>query len=123
MPSAGSTGSPASGPPPGSSAAAWRSRRGSGRSGSRAARSWPVQIGPGPLRAYRSLIRSDHSLTYDEAAAMLASGAGPPELVDALRRLDGIARERAAARLERGGVAVETRERSFRLEGGAVVAG
>jgi ribonuclease R len=82
-----------------------------------------VEIGPGPLRAYRSLIRSDHSLTYDEAEAMLASGEGPPELVGALRRLDGIARERAAARLARGGVAVETRERSFRLEGGAVVSG
>src|SRR6185312_2385337 len=82
-----------------------------------------VEIGPGPLRAYRSLIRSDHSLTYDEAEAVLASGTGPPELVDALRRLDGIARERAAARLARGGVAVETRERSFRLGGGAVLSG
>ncbi len=82
-----------------------------------------VEIGPGPLRAYRSVIRSDHSLTYEEAAAMLASGEGPPELVAALGRLDRIARDRAAARLERGGVAVETAERSFTLEGGAVVAG
>jgi len=82
-----------------------------------------VEIGPGPLRAYRSVIRSDHSLTYDEAAAMLASGDGPPELVAALRRLAAIARERAAARLDRGGVAVETAERSFQLEGGGVVAG
>ena len=82
-----------------------------------------VEIGPGPLRAYRSVIRSDRGLTYDEAEAMLASGEGPPELVAALGRLDRIARERAAARLERGGVAVETAERSFRLEGGAVVSG
>jgi ribonuclease R len=54
---------------------------------------------------------------------MLRSGEGPPELVAALGRLDGIARERAAARLERGGVAVETAERSFTLAGGAVIAG
>ncbi len=82
-----------------------------------------VEIGSGPLRAYRSVIRSDRSLTYDEAEAMLASGEGAPELVAALGRLDRIARERAAARLERGGVAVDTAERSFRLEGGAVVSG
>ena len=56
-----------------------------------------VEIGPGPLRAYRSVIRSDRGLTYDEAEAMLASGEGPPELVAALGRLDRIARERAAA--------------------------
>ncbi|HEX3329326.1 MAG TPA: RNB domain-containing ribonuclease [Gaiellales bacterium] len=82
-----------------------------------------VEIGPGPLRAYRSVIRSDHRLTYDEAEAMLATGEGPAGLVAALRRLDGIARARAAARLARGGVAVETRERSFQLEDGAVVSG
>jgi ribonuclease R len=82
-----------------------------------------VEIGPGPLRAYRSVIRSDCGLTYDEAEAMLVSGEGPPELVAGLGRLDRIARERAAARLDRGGVAVETAERSFRLEGGAVVSG
>lgn len=82
-----------------------------------------VELGPGPLRSYRSVIRSDHSLTYDEAEAMLASRDGPPEVVAALRRLDGLARERAAARLERGGVTVETAERSFRFEGGAAVAG
>ena len=82
-----------------------------------------VEIGPGPLRAYRSVIRSDHRLTYDEAEAMLATGEGPAGLVAALRRLDGIARARAAARLARGGVAVETRQRSFRLEDGAVVSG
>ena len=55
---------------------------------------------------------------------MLATGEGPPELVAALcAGSTGIARERAAARLARGGVAVETPERSFRLEGGAVVSG
>jgi ribonuclease R len=82
-----------------------------------------VEIGPGPLRAYRSVIRSDHSLTYAQAEAMLTSGEGPQELVAALGRLDRIARERAAARAERGGVAVDTAERSFTLEGGAVSSG
>jgi ribonuclease R len=43
--------------------------------------------------------------------------------VAALARLDPIARERASARRERGGVAVDTAERSFALEGGTVVSG
>ena len=83
-----------------------------------------VDVGaPGPLRASRSIVRSDHRLTYDEAEAMLATGAGPPDLVAALRRLDALARERAAARLHRGGIAVDAPERAFRIEAGAVVAG
>ncbi len=83
-----------------------------------------VEVGsPGPLRAHRSIVRSDHRLTYDEAEGMLATGEGPPDLVAALRRLDGLARERAAARLHRGGIAVDAPERTYRIEAGAVVAG
>ncbi len=83
-----------------------------------------VEVGvTGPLRAHRSIVRSDHRLTYEEAEGMLATGEGPPELVAALRRLDGLARERAAARLARGGIAVDAPERTYRIEAGAVVAG
>jgi ribonuclease R len=87
---------------------------------------WAVTVqvgGDGPLRAVRSIVRSDHRLTYDEAEAMLATGEGPPALVAALRRLDGLARDRAAARLARGGVALDAPERTFRIEAGAVVEG
>jgi ribonuclease R len=75
----------------------------------------------GRLRAVRSVIRSDHRLSYPEAARMLASGDGPQDLVAALRRLDAFARERQAARLARGGIAVDASERTFRIEAGAVV--
>ena len=87
---------------------------------------WAVTVevgGDGPLRAFRSLIRSDHRLTYDEAEAMLSGGEGPPDLVAALRRLDGLAAERAAARLARGGISVETAERTFRIAAGEVMDG
>jgi ribonuclease R len=79
--------------------------------------------GAGPLRAYRSVIRSDHRLTYEEAEVMLASGEGPPELVFALRRLNDFADGCAAARLARGGVTVETQERTFRIAAGVVMEG
>ncbi len=79
--------------------------------------------GDGPLQAFRSIIRSDHRLTYDQAAEMLATGAGPADLVGALRRLHGFAAGRQAARLARGGVAVDASERSFRIESGAVADG
>jgi ribonuclease R len=83
-----------------------------------------VEVGvSGPLRAFRSVIRSDHRLTYDEAEAMLAGGEGPPGLVAALRLLDGRAREWAEARLARGGIAVDTAERTFRIAAGEVMDG
>jgi ribonuclease R len=75
----------------------------------------------GRLRAFPSLIRSDHRLSYDEADALLRTGRGRPELVEALRRLDGVARARAEARAARGGVTVETPERVFRIAGGTVM--
>jgi ribonuclease R len=43
--------------------------------------------------------------------------------VAALRRLDQLARDRAAARLARGGVSVETAERTFRIAAGEVMDG
>lgn len=79
--------------------------------------------GAGPLRAYRSLVRSDHRLTYEQAEVMLASGEGPPDLVSALRRLSDFADGSAAARLARGGIAVETQERTFRIAAGVVMEG
>jgi ribonuclease R len=83
-----------------------------------------VEIGAdGPLRAMRSVVRSDHRLSYPEAARMLATGEGPVALIAALRRLDAFARERQVARLDRGGIAVDTAERGYRIEAGAVVAG
>jgi ribonuclease R len=81
-----------------------------------------VEIGAGaPLRAVRSVIRSDHRLSYPQAARMLETGDGPEALIAALRRLDGFARERQAARLARGGIAVDASERMYRIEAGAVV--
>ncbi|MEP6642377.1 MAG: RNB domain-containing ribonuclease, partial [Gaiellales bacterium] len=87
---------------------------------------WAVTVevgGEGPLRAFRSVIHSDHRLTYDEAEAMLGGGDGPPDLVAALRRLDQVAAGWAAARLARGGIAVETAERTFRIAAGEVMDG
>jgi ribonuclease R len=87
---------------------------------------WAVTVevgGGGPFRAFRSLVRSDHRLSYEEAERMLATGEGPPGLVSALRRLERLARDRASARLARGGVAVDAPERTFRIEAGAVVDG
>ena len=87
---------------------------------------WAVTVdvsGGGPLRAVRSVIQSDHRLTYDEAELMLSGGEGPPDLVAALRRLDRLAGERAAARLARGGISVETTEPAFRILGGRVMDG
>src|SRR5438105_12878789 len=54
---------------------------------------------------------------------MLNTGAGPPEVVTALRRLDAEADERARTRAARGGIAVDSRERTFRVEHGDVVEG
>jgi ribonuclease R len=83
-----------------------------------------VEIGAdGPLRAVRSVIRSDHRLSYPQAARMLETGDGPPDLIAALRRLDAFAREGQAARLARGGIAVDAGERTYRIESGAVVEG
>jgi ribonuclease R len=87
---------------------------------------WAVTVevgGTGPLRAFRSVICSDHRLTYDEAELMLTGGEGPPGLVAALRRLDRLAGERAAARAARGGISVETAERTFRVAAGEVMGG
>ena len=87
---------------------------------------WAVTVevgGDGRFRAFRSIVRSDHRLTYEEAELLLATGEGPPELVAALRRLDQLARDRGSARLARGGVAVDAPERAFRIESGAVVEG
>ena len=83
-----------------------------------------VEIGAeGPLRAVRSVVRSDHRLSYPQAARMLETGEGPEGLIPALRRLDGFARERQAARLDRGGIAVDASERTYRIEAGVVVEG
>ncbi len=87
---------------------------------------WAVTVevgGDGRFRAFRSIVRSDHRLTYQEAELLLVTGEGPPELVAALRRLDQLARDRGSARLARGGVAVDAPERTFRIESGAVVEG
>ena len=45
---------------------------------------WAVTVEVGRRRAvppYRSVVRSDHRLTYDEAERMLATGEGPSDLV------------------------------------------
>ncbi|MFL6040578.1 MAG: RNB domain-containing ribonuclease [Gaiellales bacterium] len=81
-----------------------------------------VEIGPGgDVQVYRSLIRSDHRLTYPQVERMLAgeeAASGP--LGSALRAAAAEARRLRAARIARGAASVESREVEFRLRDGEV---
>ena len=81
-----------------------------------------IEIDPaGDVTVYRSVIRSDHRLTYPQVERALSGD----ERVDAdlARALSDAAqrsRELRAARFARGAAAIETQEIEFRIEGGAV---
>jgi ribonuclease R len=72
---------------------------------------------------YRSLIRSDHRLDYDELDRIFAGGEPPPEIAEPLE----LARRAAAALRERrsgGALEISTTEPEFEFDGdGHVVAG
>jgi ribonuclease R len=77
-------------------------------------------LGPGDEAAvHRTLIRSDHTLTYAQAQAILDGGPAPGGLAEALRRAAGVAGELRDRRMARGALAIETREVeiAFRPEG------
>jgi ribonuclease R len=80
-----------------------------------------VTLGPGDAVSFeRSVIRSDHRLTYEEADAILAGGEAPVELAAALRSASATAERLEADRQARGALAIDTPEPVFRISGGEV---
>jgi ribonuclease R len=81
-----------------------------------------IEIAPdGELRAYRSLIRSRHRLTYDQVERILAGDEhAPAPLEQALRLADGHARALREARFARGAARIETGEPVFSFAEGRV---
>ena len=81
-----------------------------------------IEVAPdGELRAYRSLIRSRHRLTYDQVERILAGAervAAPLE--QALRLADGHARALCEARFSRGAARIETGEGTLTFAEGPV---
>jgi ribonuclease R len=75
-----------------------------------------LMLGPGDrLEARRSIVRSDHTLTYPQAQAVLDGGPAPDGLAGALRRAAAIADGLRARRMARGALAIETREVEIRF--------
>jgi len=75
-----------------------------------------LALGPGEqVEAHRSVIRSDHTLTYPQAQGILDGGPAPGGLTAALRRAAGLADELRARRMARGALAIETREIEIRF--------
>jgi ribonuclease R len=83
-----------------------------------------VTLGPGDAVSSfeRSVIRSDHRLTYEQADAILAGGQTPAELAAALRSASATAERLEADRRARGALAIDSPEPAFRIAGGEVVA-
>lgn len=82
-----------------------------------------VTLGPGDAVSFeRSVIRSDHRLTYEQADAILAGGQAPAELAAALRSASATAERLEADRRARGALAIDSPEPAFRIAGGEVVA-
>jgi ribonuclease R len=81
-----------------------------------------VEIGPrGEVEVYRSLIRSDHRLTYPQVERMLAGEEAASEtLGSALRAAAAEARRLRTARIARGAASVESREVEFLIRDGEV---
>jgi ribonuclease R len=81
-----------------------------------------LALGPGDeVEVHRSVIRSDRSLTYPEAQAILdgPEGAGGAA---ALRRAAQVADGLRSQRMERGALGIETREIEIRIASGEVTA-
>jgi len=75
-----------------------------------------LALGPGDrVEAHRTLIRSDHTLTYPQAQAILDGGTAPDGLAAALRRAAALADDLRARRMARGALEIETREVEIRF--------
>ena len=85
-------------------------------------RALTVTLDPSGAPAFRrTLIRSDHRFTYDEADAILDGGDGPaPELAAAVRAARAAADRYRDQRVRAGGLDLTTGETVFRFAGGKV---
>jgi ribonuclease R len=84
---------------------------------------WAVTVelrGAGQAGFRRSVIRSDHRLTYEEADAILAGGDADRQLAAALRAASAAADRLRRERLERGALDVEGRDVAFAFADGSV---
>jgi ribonuclease R len=82
-----------------------------------------LALGPGDrVEAHRTLIRSDHTLTYTQAQAILDGGTAPDGLAAALRRAAALADDLRARRMARGALEIETREVEIRFGPGGIEA-
>jgi ribonuclease R len=70
-----------------------------------------LALGPGDrVEAHRTLIRSDHTLTYPQAQAILAGGPARDGLRPALERSAALADDLRARRMARGALEIDARE-------------
>ena len=82
-----------------------------------------VELASGEASFYRSVIRSDARLTYDQAAAILAGReAAEPALLEALRRAERVTSELRERRFARGALRIESSEPVFEFDGEGGVA-
>ena len=82
-----------------------------------------VTLGPGDSASFeRSIIRSDHRLTYEQADAILAGAEAPAGLAAALRAASAVAERLDADRQARGSLVIDAPEPVFRIDGGEVIA-
>jgi ribonuclease R len=78
-------------------------------------------LDPGPeVSVHRTLIRSDHTLTYPQAQAILDGGPAPEGLAAAVRRSAALAADLRRRRMARGALAIETREIEIALGAGTL---
>jgi ribonuclease R len=81
-----------------------------------------VTLGPGDsVSLERSVIRSDHRLTYEEADAILAGAGAPAGLGAALRSASALAERLGAERQARGALLIDAPEPVFEIAGGEVL--
>jgi ribonuclease R len=82
-----------------------------------------VELGSDEPRFYRSVIRSDARLTYAQAEAILAGRERvEPELLEALRRAEGVTTELRERRFARGALRIEGGDLAFEFDGEGGVA-
>jgi ribonuclease R len=80
-----------------------------------------LALGPeGEVTVHRTLIRSDHTLTYPEAQAVLDGEAAPAGLETALRRAADLAKGLRERRMARGALDIETREVEIEVAAGTI---
>jgi len=80
-----------------------------------------LALGPGrEVTAHRTLIRSDHSLTYPQAQAILDGAPAPVALAAAVRRTAALADDLRSRRMARGALAIETREIEISIGAGTL---